>query len=116
MCLGAIQYFDMHASVDVTGKRKHTSLGAGATERSDGAHKDNEGHKSSYSNSDDHRHWERLCKEQHREMSFYNYTLRTSQMYRVNDSTGSEHRDHLSLSGMHMCHFSLFLFCLCSKQ
>lgn len=70
--LGAIQYFGMHASVDVTGKRRRTSLGAGATERSDGAHEDNEGHESSHSNADDHRHWERLCGEQQRDVSLYN--------------------------------------------
>lgn len=71
MC--AIQFFDMHASVSVTGKRRHTSLGAGATECSDGAHEDNQGHKSSNSNADDHCHWERFCREQQREMFFYSY-------------------------------------------
>lgn len=69
-CLGATQYFGMHASVDVRAKMTRTSLGAGATKRSDGAHEDDKGHKSSHSNADDHRHWERLCREQQKDKSF----------------------------------------------
>lgn len=79
--LGTIQYIGMHASVDITGKRRHTSLGAGATECSNGAHEDDESHKSSHSNADDHRHWERFCREQQRDVSFYDNILQTFQMY-----------------------------------
>lgn len=38
VCLGIMQYFGMHASVDVRAERRRTSLGAGAAERTDGAH------------------------------------------------------------------------------
>lgn len=65
---------------------RRTSLGAGATERSDGAHEDNEGHESSHSNADDHRHWERLCREQQREVSYDHYILQTSRMYMKRES------------------------------
>lgn len=55
----------------------HTSLGAGAAEGSDGAQEDDEGHKSSHSNADDHCHWERLCREQQKEASCDRYILHT---------------------------------------
>lgn len=70
VCFGVIQYFDMHALVDVTVKRRRTSLGTGATESSNGAHEHNEGHKSSNSNADDHRHRERLCRKQQGQVSY----------------------------------------------
>lgn len=54
-----------------------TSLGAGAAEGSNGAQEDNEGHKSSHSNADDHRHWERLCREQQKEASCDHSVLHT---------------------------------------
>lgn len=71
----------MHASVHVAGRKRHTSLGTGAAEGSNGAHEDNEGHKRSHSNANDHRHWERFCREQQRDMSFYNNEIRTLQIY-----------------------------------
>lgn len=43
---------------------RHTSLSTGAAERPDGSYEDDEGNKSSHSDADDHRHWQRLCKEQ----------------------------------------------------
>lgn len=41
-----------------------TSLRTGAAERPNGSNKDDEGNKSSHSDADDHRHRQRLCREQ----------------------------------------------------
>lgn len=49
------------------GERIRTSLGACATERSDGAHDDNEGHKGSHGDANDHRNRERFCRERQRD-------------------------------------------------
>ncbi|TNN83833.1 hypothetical protein EYF80_006009 [Liparis tanakae] len=54
------------------GRGIRTSLGAGATERSNGAHEDYEGHERSHRNADDHRHWERFCR---RKCPFMAYDL-----------------------------------------
>lgn len=76
---------------------RRTSLGAGATERPDGAHEDNEGHESSHSNADDHRHWERLCREQQREVSYDHYILQTSRMHMKREYTTAHSHDTDSL-------------------
>lgn len=99
--LGTMQYTSMHVSVDITGKKRHTSLGAGATECSDGAHEDDESHKSSHSNADDHSHWERFCREQQRDVSFYNNILSISQMnikFNIEDITGNHTTAHWHIS------------------
>lgn len=72
-----------------------TSLGAGAAEGSNGAQEDNEGHKSSHSNADDHRHWERLCREQQKEASCDHSVLHTPpvDMNRVCTTARGQHAD-----------------------
>ena len=82
VCLGAIQYFDMHASVEVPWAGRRTSLGAGAAERPDGAHEDDDGHEGSHGDADDHRHRERFCgeREQQRGTSSHNLTAHTFQL------------------------------------
>lgn len=82
-CGKKMQCFSMHAS-EATLERRRTSLGAGAAERSDGAHEDNDGHESSHGNADDHRHWERFCIEQQQQktnMFFYNDLTTTFDMH-----------------------------------
>lgn len=91
MCLGTIQYW--HATLQITGKKTCTSLRTGATEGSNSAHEDNEGHKSSHSNTNDHRHWERFCRGKKRDLSFYNH--KTLHMYIT-------FKRHLSFSDRHI--------------
>lgn len=125
MCAwGAIQFFDMHASVEVTWARRHTSLGAGAAERPDGAHEDNDGHESSHGDADDHRHRERFCGEQQREMSFHNLMVQTFQLCGAHGGTYTTahtavmKRQPFSFRHTHAPTFLTCpsLFCLCSRQ
>lgn len=121
---GAIQFFDMHASVEVTWARRHTSLGAGAAERPDGAHEDNDGHESSHGDADDHRHRERFCGEQQREMSFHNLMVQTFQLCGAHGGTYTTahtavmKRQPFSFRHTHAPTLLTCpsLFCLCSRQ
>lgn len=114
-CGKKLQCFSMHAS-EATLERRRTSLGAGAAERSDGAHEDNDGHESSHGNADDHRHWERFCIEQQQHktnMFFYNDLTTTVYMHfsvfnefnvwhvTVEDNIQLERKSHLSFSNTH---------------
>lgn len=103
-----MQYFGMHATV-ATLERRPTSLGAGATECSNGAHEDNEGHESSHSNADDHRHWERFCIQQnvllqwHSTSTLYVSWFQFTTCSRwVHESTRSQGKIHHSISNAHI--------------